>query len=421
MSVLAEAGFSTAIFGPAWTHEHFSTSAGRAASTAECVEQAMWLGKLLPSDLGCDCHERQPHQTHEYVGAPIVDHAREFPAGSAHFFETDFGSAFQRVANSGGHVSPHSPSRTIHYAILIQKSEQCIRSMLGSQGPLPHLLPMPVPAWEQAANRPSTRVLYGELLDEHPGGLLVNTKIIGTDEKTTRFESWSINTPRGRHCRLCLFKLNTLADGSLAATIRFKYLEASKDVASGFYLGYSTPDFEKTCYMPIKICFPYLNQVQEKTIVLSFPNANARLVEFGVYGPAMIEDPKPLALCLISNLTIKPRNQAEPSWTIDGVRMERGRLPDHDRRLAWKWSGLSNSHPTYIPWSKRTGPFSYFDVMFGGRELGRAYCMKFPIRSEDFDECKGEGVEVIIRGRLFGGGEIASLPMLLWGDEVGVL
>lgn len=281
---------------------------------------------------------------------------------------------------------------------------------------------MSVPAWEQAANRPPTRVLYGKLLDEPPGGLLVNTRIIGTDEKTTPSELWGLTPPKGRHCRLCLFKLNTLADGSLAATIRFKCLEASKDIALGFYLGYNTPDSENICYIHVEISSPRLNRFQEKKIMLSFPNADSRLVEFGVFGLGMIEDPKPLALCLISNITIKPRNQEEPSWIVDGVRvMERGSSPYHDRRLAWKWSGLGNSHPAYLPWSKTTGPFSYFNVMIGGKELGRAYCTEFPIHSEDFDECKGEGVEVIIRGRLFGGSEIASLPVQLWGDEVGVL
>ena len=113
MSVLAEAGFSTAIFGPAWTHEHFST-AGYALSTAERVEHAMWLGQLLPSNLGCDCHRGRPHHTREYVGTPIVNHAREFPAGSAHFFETDFVRAFQQVAHSGNLVNPPSSLMTIN-------------------------------------------------------------------------------------------------------------------------------------------------------------------------------------------------------------------------------------------------------------------------------------------------------------------
>lgn len=71
----------------------------------------MWLGKLLPPDLGCDCYKRLPHETR---GIPIVKHAREFPAGSAHFFESDFSGAFQRVPDPEAHVSPHVPSMTIN-------------------------------------------------------------------------------------------------------------------------------------------------------------------------------------------------------------------------------------------------------------------------------------------------------------------
>lgn len=70
----------------------------------------MWLGKPLPADLGCDCHERLPHQIR---GTPIVKHAREFPTGSAYFFETDFSGAFQQVPDSGANVSPPFPSMTI--------------------------------------------------------------------------------------------------------------------------------------------------------------------------------------------------------------------------------------------------------------------------------------------------------------------
>lgn len=293
--------------------------------------------------------------------------------------------------------------------------------MLGSQGPLPHLLPMSVPTWEQASDGPPTRVLYGQLPDEPPGGLIVNTKIIGRDEKTAFLEVKDLRSPKGTHYRLCLFKLNMVADESLAATIRFKSLAASMDVASGFYMGYNIPNSEKLCYIHVETSSPRPNQIQDKTIMLSFPTADSCLVEFGVYGLGLVEDPKPLALCQILNLTIRPRNQAESSWTIHGVRVtERGSSPYHDKRLAWKWSGSDGSEAACLPWSKTTGPFSYFDVLIGGKELGRAYCMEISIHGGDFDGCKGESVDVVIRGRLFGGSEITSLPMQLLWDEPGV-
>lgn len=288
--------------------------------------------------------------------------------------------------------------------------------MLGSQGTLPRLWPLSALAWEQASDGPPTRVLYGELQDQHPGGLIIYTKIIGT----ARSVDWGSPSPRGTHYRLCLFKLNMLANESLAATIRSKGLEASLDVASGFYMGYNVPNSENLCYIHVETSSPRLNQVQDTTIKLSFPTADSRLVEFGVFGLGLITDQKPLGLCQIFNLTIKPTDQAESSWTIVGVRvMERGCSPDHGKRLTWEWRGSDESDPACLPWSKTTGPFSYFDVMIDQTELGRAYCMEFPIHREDFDGCKGEGAKVVIRGRLFGGSEIASFPMPLSRDDVG--
>ena len=281
---------------------------------------------------------------------------------------------------------------------------------------------MSVPAWEQASEGPPTRVLYGELPDEPPGGLIVTTRIIGMDEKTTPVKVRSSHSLDTTHHRVCLFNFNMLADGSLAATIRFKCLETSMDVASGFYMGYNIPDSEKLSYIHVEMSSPLLDQFHDETIMVSFPTADSRLVEFGVYCLGPIKDPKPLALCQISSLTIKPRNQANSFWSVDSVRVtERASSPDCDKRLAWKWSGSHDSDQAGLPWSETTGPFSHFDVMLGGKELGRAYCTEFPIQSEDMDGCEGEEVEVIIRGHLFGGGEIASLPVQLSRDEVGVL
>lgn len=249
----------------------------------------------------------------------------------------------------------------------------------------------------------------------------MNTKIIGIDKKIASSEVWGSGSLKRSPYRLCLFKLNMTADGSLAATIRFKCLEASLNIASGFYMGYKISDPKDICYKHVETSSPRLDLVQDKTIMLSFPTADSRLVEFGVYGLGLIEEQKPLALCQILNLTIGLRNEAELSWIIDDVKITvRGSPPNHVRRLTWKWSGSNDSDRACLPWSMTTGPFSYFDVMFGGKELGRAYCMEFPIYSEDFDGCKDEGVQALIRGRLFGGGEIVSLPMQLSREEVGV-
>ena len=283
---------------------------------------------------------------------------------------------------------------------------------------------MSVPDWEKASDGPQTRVLYGELPDEPPGapgGIIVNTKVIGRDEKIAFLEMNSSGSESRLRYRLCLFKLNMIANRSLAATIRFKCLEAVIGVALGFYMGYTVSDSENLSYDHVGLLSSFLGQVQDKTIMLSFPTAGSRLVEFGVYGMGLVEDPNPLALCRILNLTIKPESQVESTWTVDHVRVvERGTSPYRDQRLAWNWSGSGCSEAACLPWSKTTGPFSYFDVMMDGKELGKAYCMEFPINSEDFHGCEGTRTEVIVRGRLFMGSEIISRPMQLSRGEIGV-
>ena len=278
---------------------------------------------------------------------------------------------------------------------------------------------MSVPAWKQASNGPRTRVLYGSLVDEPCGGLIVSTKVIGIDFKTATSEARSLSETDSR---LCLFKLNILGDRLPAATIRFKCLESNMDMGSGFYMGYEISKSEKLHYIRAEIPSTRPNQIREKTIILSFPTNESRLVEFGIDFVGLIEDPAPLALCQILNLTIRPRTDAESSWTIHSVRLtERGNSSDHDRRLAWNYSGSDDVTVTGLPCSTTTGPFSHFAVIVSGKECGRAYCTEYPIYSGDFDECNDQGAEVSIHGRLFGGGEIASLPLQLSSDEVGAL
>ena len=100
MKTLANGGFSTAIFGPAWTHEHFSTSSlihdpwGNTISTANAVDQSLWEGFALPEELGCDCRKGRPHHIKDYKLNPIIKSAREYPAGSISFLETNFSRAY---------------------------------------------------------------------------------------------------------------------------------------------------------------------------------------------------------------------------------------------------------------------------------------------------------------------------------------
>ena len=94
---LASNGFPAAMFGPAWTYQHFSACNGMSVA----VDQAMWEGKILPDDLQCDCREGRPHQRDGYLSNGIITSAREFPVGSKRFFATDFRKPFEMVNNHG--------------------------------------------------------------------------------------------------------------------------------------------------------------------------------------------------------------------------------------------------------------------------------------------------------------------------------
>ena len=95
MRTLAGDGFSTAIFGPAWTYEHFSTFPnGNTMPIAKAVHRSMWEGFALPEELNCDCHKDRAHHSTDYRSNPIVNSARQYPAGSSLFLETNFSPAF---------------------------------------------------------------------------------------------------------------------------------------------------------------------------------------------------------------------------------------------------------------------------------------------------------------------------------------
>lgn len=117
LSALADRGFSTAIFGPAWTHEHFSLCLSSSdSSNADSVQLSMWEGWPLPADLACDCGEGKPHHTGLYQANPISAYAREYPVGSATYFETDFQTAFERKMNKVGLRGSH-----IYHLLILQR------------------------------------------------------------------------------------------------------------------------------------------------------------------------------------------------------------------------------------------------------------------------------------------------------------
>lgn len=113
INALANLNFSTAIFAPGWTFEHFrrgterSDHAGEAPQAGRLMEQTMWEGAKLSKGLQCDCTKGIQQHKLDFQNHPIVQHARKYPAGSATYFETDFNRAFTTRRRSEQAVCTH--------------------------------------------------------------------------------------------------------------------------------------------------------------------------------------------------------------------------------------------------------------------------------------------------------------------------
>lgn len=376
LDTLAENGFAAAVFGPGWTHEHFSTSSAGGQSVAECVEQAMWEGMPLPHELDCDCRKGKPHHTKEYQQNPINKYAREFPTGSPTFFQTDFRGAFEHSAESDG---------------------LAFRSRLGSQAVLPHLLPTP---------EPSNRFMYAELPNRALQGLMIRVKMPGA-------QCTKQNLSNRKTLRLCLYKLNMPANGSLEVAVDYTFMQKRGQATVGFYTAYKTPSTSTLDYQDSIIGYPYPGKTEHTSINITSETIGSRLVELGVYCTGHNGMVKHDKLLRVFNVTIQPKAQAQTVWSINNVQvLDRIHAEGFQRRLVWSWSGSTDSWPDDLPWSKTTGPFSRFVVCFGGIEIGEAHCNEFVLQSSDFEKCEaGREVEVVIRGIYFDGNNFSSLPV----------
>jgi len=279
--------------------------------------------------------------------------------------------------------------------------------------------------WEKASTLPAVRVLYGELTEIPSRGLMIQTKLLG---KLREPRAPYTDLPAEQVSRLCLFKLNMPAHGSLEAQIVHKGSMLYFQAEIGIYCAYRGPSVDVLEYhhSPIE---PRNHDEADTVIVLESKSADARLVELGFYCSGSLEISQPVTLRQITNVTIKPKEQfiAEPiPWNIVNLHVtRRGHAEHRQQRLAWEWREQINqgSRPSDgLPWSKTTGPFSYFIVCSQERELGRAYCTEFCLQEDDVGEVEQNGqdaeVEVIVRGILFGGGEVSSDTVRISLDRV---
>ena len=293
-------------------------------------------------------------------------------------------------------------------------------SVLGSLKPLPQVSPT---ATSHLGNMIPARVIYGELGDLNAPGLAVYTKVIGDEKQVSHpgmMNQRDQTLPSTTTYRLCLFKLNMPADGTLQATMKSKRDQANRSVNVGFYTAYRSDELQDLEYVDNQL---YLESSQDSKVTvarLEAKSKEAQLVEFGVYCKAPIEASEPLRLIGIESLIIKPIYNTVPAFAIHRIAtIQRGEAPEVQKRLTWDWQGSSDCWPDGMPWSKTTGPFSHFIVLCNGREVGKAHCLEFPLSWDDLNISKeGDEVEVTIDGYLFGGGKISSLPKMVLGADL---
>ena len=317
--VLAKEHFSTAIFAPAWSYEHFPTSIPArtnflqgVGSIAKAVDRSVWEGFALPENLCCDCRGGRPHHNGDYLNTPIVASSREYPAGSSCYLHTDFTQAFKR-------------------------ENGFLRSCLGSQSILPHLLPTPAPDWKSIA-RYSGPLLHGQLED---GVLSIRARLAGRVDSHADREAFTVTTSR-----LGLFKVDMHGNRDLQAIISYSSVAQRKSCTAGFYTGYQNEDAQHLEYkyhvIPLAKRSDSLDAARRDCKAIEAfrlkPRQSARLVEIGVFCEDTADSQEEREILRLTSLTIAPPYDVGIDIIIQDIRMtQRGQGPNAELRLTWSW------------------------------------------------------------------------------------
>ncbi|KAI9877757.1 MAG: hypothetical protein M1830_002922 [Pleopsidium flavum] len=403
VNTLANFNFSTAIFAPAWTFEHFwgmTKDSEHAPPPGRLVEQYLWEGAELPKDIQCYCKKGITQHTMEFKNYPLLRHGREYAAGSSTFFETAFKRAYQVLRP--GITSSYYGDYTV--------------SQLGAQSTLPHLLPMPRREWEKLPGGPFTQVIYGKFVNDLLGGLIIYTKISGLSAPVTQAQA-PAQTPGSGH--LCLFNLNMPTDTSLIVRLLYQRPHSSRTISTRFYLAYRNPGQSGLSYTyhdalnhatnPSRHIFqefPVMHQPHHLPQESPVPH----LVELGIITGHIFNHyaSPPLPVLTLHRISIIPATYQPPVFTITNLRTAtRGTPPYTQKRLVWDIQSLSNSaspsasdeRDSRVPWSKTTGPFSHFIVQVGIVEIGTVGACEFPLKTEDLE---GGGVNGMVEVRVVG-------------------
>ncbi|CAO2648508.1 Nn.00g077750.m01.CDS01 [Neocucurbitaria sp. VM-36] len=367
---LAEIGLSAGIFAPAWSFEHF-------LSRGQAVERAVWEGEPFSEDLECSCGNCSArHQPN--LEFPIIRSAKEFAAGSESFFYTDFSRAFgkHKVQDNDAVFGGHSR-----------------HAQLGAQSILPCAL-------TSRGGDQDINLAYHLVDFVDQTGLVIDAQ--GKLPITANGHSGHF---------LPLYKLDMPADGplNLKASCRNLLLSTTGAIIS-FYLR-STRGLQ---FLPI----PEGNGLQSIQTTIAMANnstPNIRLQELGINLRGFNGNVREMVQLLeIFEIGILPQSalQIVHSCNISDIRIEhRGEGENKHVRLCWKSDGTSDATELRVeglPYSKITGPISYYNIQLDGLRLGRAYAMEHPIVQSLVDRLKDREVEVEITGIGFDGRKIAE-------------
>jgi hypothetical protein len=351
---LAELGLSAGVFAPAWSFEHFP---GRGKE----IEQVMWEGKTLPSDIDCPCgNTASRHQPTPALA--ITEHARDFPAGSESFFYTNFTRAFANQSEGIGNVSDgHTIAQLSAQSILPLHSPSADRSRLTHR--------------------------------------LENT----TQQSKLIIEAH--NVPPAVTRWLPLYKLNMPADGSLRITITCRNLQVIVGTL-GVYVKFSNHNDPQL--FPLDDDYKGICTIEGR--IGKSSHLDSRAEELGLHldgfnGSKTIE-----TILEVYSISIVPigHNQLHDKQSIDNIRIEhRGEGDNSHMRLCWNYTAGAKARTHGGPYSELTGPFSHFFVKIDGMQVGRAYALEYIVDGDLAETLTNKEIEVEIVGIGFDGGGLA--------------
>ncbi|KAI5195186.1 hypothetical protein E4T39_08316 [Aureobasidium subglaciale] len=327
---LAEVGLSAGIFAPAWPYEHFTS-----LSDSQDVERSMWTGSALPKSLNCECASKSCHFVEGYRAHPILEKAREHPAGSNTFFYSDFTQAFTKYS---GHGSTGPTNR--------------LQASLACQSITPRCV-------SRASDRND---IFGRMVS-CPSRLSLYARIQHAENMTSR--------------KLSLFRLSIQVSECLLVTITYQ-----KFVTADLWLRLDGLDI----HIPI-VGQPHEQATTTKEIQAD-DSGKTRLTGLSllVHDHVKVAVGDTLLLADIMQICIRRKVQTARSYTLLEVLLQE--IDAAISCLSWKFNDEEEaqdvSHGSHngdgLPYSNMTGPFSFFTIEINGSEVGRAYALEFLLR-----------------------------------------